>query len=53
MDADQVIWLDRLEADYDNLRAALAFAQSLGDHETALAIGAAPWAFWYIRGHVY
>lgn len=52
MDADQVIWLDRLEADHDNLRAALAYALAHDDPETALAMGAALWEFWYIRGHV-
>jgi non-specific serine/threonine protein kinase len=52
MDADQVIWLDSLEADHDNLRAALAFSLASDDHETALAMGAALWEFWYIRGHV-
>ncbi len=52
MDTDQVIWLDVLEADHDNLRAALAFSLAHGDHETALAMGAALWEFWYIRGHV-
>jgi non-specific serine/threonine protein kinase len=52
MDTDQVIWLDRLEADHDNLRAALTFALAQNDHETALVMGAALWEFWYIRGHV-
>ncbi|MEZ4562013.1 MAG: LuxR C-terminal-related transcriptional regulator [Thermomicrobiales bacterium] len=52
MDADQVIWLDRLEADHDNLRAALTCAIELRDHESALSMGAALWEFWYIRGHV-
>lgn len=52
MDADQVIWLERLEADHDNLRAALTCVLAHGDHATALAMGAALWEFWYIRGHV-
>ena len=52
MDADQVVWLDRLEADHDNLREALAFVLEQNDHEAALAMGAALWEFWYIRGHV-
>jgi non-specific serine/threonine protein kinase len=52
MDADQVHWLDRLEHEHDNIRAAMAWSHQRCDEETSLAIVAALWEFWYIRGHV-
>ena len=45
-------WLDRLEADYDNLRTALAWAEEHDDAEVGLGICAAMWRFWLIRGHL-
>lgn len=43
-------WLDRLEAEHDNLRAAMRW---LLDHDAAAAqqMAAALREFWYIRGH--
>jgi tetratricopeptide (TPR) repeat protein len=48
---DQVSWMDRLEAEHDNLRAALSWSLESGDAETALRIGGALWWFWVARGH--
>ena len=53
---DQARWLDRLEADHDNLRQALGFwlaADAADDHatEAALEICGSIWRFWYTRGH--
>jgi len=59
----QVIWLERLEHDFDNLRAAMrwsleqARADSAGNSsgntgELALRFGGALQQFWIIRGHV-
>ena len=45
-------WLDRLSAEHDNVRAALAWAQAAGDAELELAIATALRPFWQIRGHV-
>ncbi len=53
--AQQADWLDRLEAEHDNLRAALTFCQSNGDGRAAqagLRLAGALWRFWYIHGHV-
>ncbi len=59
----QVVWLERLEHDFDNLRAAMRWsleqaraersANNTGDGgELALRFGGALQQFWIIRGHV-
>ena len=45
-------WLDRLERELNNLRAALDRFEALGESERALRLGAALWRFWYLRGHL-
>jgi tetratricopeptide (TPR) repeat protein len=47
----QAAWLDRLEADHDNLRAALAYYLEAGAAESAPRLVAALHWFWYVRGH--
>lgn len=44
-------WLDRLEREQDNFRAALAWST---EHaiEPGMRLGAALWRFWQIRGHI-
>jgi predicted ATPase/class 3 adenylate cyclase len=49
---DQVSWMERLEADHDNFRAALSWLLQVGKAELALRIGGALWLFWRIRGHL-
>src|SRR5262249_22496183 len=41
--------LERLEQDHDNVRAALRWSLSIGEHDTALELGRAMAQFWYIR----
>jgi predicted ATPase/class 3 adenylate cyclase len=47
--AGQATWLRRLEVEHDNLRAALDWLESSGDHASALRLGAALWRFWVAR----
>jgi predicted ATPase/class 3 adenylate cyclase len=49
--SEQALWLDSLEQEHDNLRAAITWA-SHGDVETALLLCGALWRFWQIRGHL-
>ena len=49
---EQRRWLDRLERDHDNLRAALHRCVRAGDADRAQRLTAALWRFWQIRGHL-
>ncbi|HET7420347.1 MAG TPA: tetratricopeptide repeat protein [Candidatus Dormibacteraeota bacterium] len=49
---EQKRWLDRLEVDHDNFRAAFDWAQAGGDIKRALVLGAVFWRFWQMRGHL-
>jgi predicted ATPase len=46
-------WLDRLESEQDNVRAALDYAISSGEHELALKLAAAVWWSWSLRGNLH
>ena len=48
---DQRLWLDRLEAEHDNLRAAMSRALERGDGAIALRLALRLWEFWWIHGY--
>jgi len=45
------IWLNRLEVEHDNLRAALVWADVAGDPNMLARLAASLWWFWWMRGH--
>jgi non-specific serine/threonine protein kinase len=49
--ADQAAWLDRLDAELGNLRAAIAFTLTQPDPEPGLRLAASLRRYWRARGH--
>jgi predicted ATPase/class 3 adenylate cyclase len=49
---EQKPWLDRIELEHDNVRAALDFAISEGRADDAARIVFALWRFWQVRGYL-
>ena len=49
---DQVHWLERREWESDNLRAAMLWALSANEGETAARLGWAQWLLWWMRGQL-
>ena len=47
----QVAWLERFEAEHDNLRAAISCSLEERKFQDAARLGWALWLFWWIRGH--
>ncbi len=50
--AGQAAWLDILDTEQDNLRAAVRWLADTGDSERALAMAGALWRFWHMRAHL-
>lgn len=49
--ARQVAWLNRLELEHDNVRAALRWSLDRHEIELALRLSGALWRFWYWHSH--
>jgi non-specific serine/threonine protein kinase len=47
----QLTWLERLDAEHDNLRIALDFCQEPARREPGLRLAGALGRFWWLRGH--
>jgi predicted ATPase/class 3 adenylate cyclase len=52
LDHDVLEWLDRLDDDYDNIRAALGWFRESGELERELRLAVAIRDFCWIRGHL-
>ncbi len=48
---EQVTWLNRLETEYGNLRAALEWSLASGQVDVGLSISGALWRFWDAHAH--
>jgi predicted ATPase/DNA-binding SARP family transcriptional activator len=51
LDAEQMVWLERLEKEHDNLRAALDWCRTQESAEAGLRLAIALRRFWEIRGY--
>jgi predicted ATPase/DNA-binding SARP family transcriptional activator len=52
LESRQSRWLDRLEAEHENLRAAAEWASERGQEEIQLRMVVALWGFWMNRGYL-
>ncbi|HEX2741184.1 MAG TPA: tetratricopeptide repeat protein [Rubrobacter sp.] len=49
---EQAAWMERLEEEHDNLRAALGWFEEKGEAERGLRLAAASLRFWWLHGHL-
>jgi predicted ATPase/DNA-binding SARP family transcriptional activator len=48
---EQLEWLERLDEERDNIRAALTWATASGESDLGLRIAASLWRYWNFRNH--
>jgi predicted ATPase len=48
----QTVWMERLEAEVDNLRAALRWSLLHDERDIGLSLGGALWYFWFVSGRL-
>jgi predicted ATPase len=49
---DELDWIERLQSEHDNLRAALDELEASGETQLALRLAAAVTRFWYLKSHL-
>jgi predicted ATPase/class 3 adenylate cyclase len=49
---EQAAWIERVEAEHDNVRAALAWAHEVGETQLELRIAGGMRGFWYVRSYL-
>jgi len=49
---EEATWLERLEVEHANMRAALSWSLGGGNRELGVRLAAALWLFWDMRGHL-
>lgn len=52
MSADRRVWLDRIEQEHDNIRAALSWSLEVDAAQIGLRLVSALWRFWQMRGYL-
>ncbi len=50
--SQQVIWINRVEQEHDNVRAAIEWTLKHGPASIALRLGGSLWRFWLMRGYL-
>jgi predicted ATPase/class 3 adenylate cyclase len=48
---EETVWLERLDLEHDNMRAALSWMLESEEAEPGLRLSGALWRFWWMRGH--
>ena len=48
---EETAWLERLDLEHDNMRAALSWMLESEEAEPGLRLSGALWRFWWMRGH--
>src|SRR5215204_1538623 len=48
---EETAWLERLDLEHDNMRAALSWMLESEEAEPGLRLSGALWGFWWMRGH--
>ncbi len=48
---EEIRWVERLKAEYDNVQAALDWSTGIGNAEMSLRLSGSMWPFFYLHGH--